>query len=121
LPGGGAGTQTWRYLRGSSGKATNRATKEALVKRQYGREPCFAGCWAKRGGTVSTQVTNADGTEADLVEHLRHIHQKGTKGFTEEYLANLHKTLHQRKRDPLPEHTHPEDAASQEPAEAYGN
>jgi hypothetical protein len=70
---------------------------------------------------VSTQVTNADGTEADLVEHLSHIHQKGTKGFTEEYLANLHKTLHQRKRDPLPEHTHPEDAASQEPAEARGN
>ncbi len=36
-------------------------------------------------------------------------HQKGTKGFTEDYLARLHKTLHQRSRDPLPEHTHPGD------------
>ena len=56
---------------------------------------------------MSTQVTNSDGTEADLIEHLTRMHQKGTKGFTDEYLANLHKTLHQRKRDPLPEHTHP--------------
>ncbi len=56
---------------------------------------------------MSTQVTNSDGTEADLIEHLTRMHQKGTKGFTAEYLANLHKTLHQRKRDPLPEHTHP--------------
>jgi hypothetical protein len=58
---------------------------------------------------VSTQVTNQDGTEADLIEHLRHMHQKGTKGYTDEYLANLHKTLHQRKRDPIPEHSHPGD------------
>ena len=71
------------------------------------------GCWAERGGTVTTQVTNEDGSEVNLVEHLSHVHQKGTKGFTDEYLATLHKTLHQRKHDPLPEHTHAED----EPAE----
>ena len=58
---------------------------------------------------MSIQVTNDDGTEADLIEHLSHVHQKGTKGYTDEYLKNLHKTLHQRRRDPLPEHTHPED------------
>lgn len=59
---------------------------------------------------MSTQVTNSDGTEADLIEHLSDIHQKGTKGFTDEYLSNLHKTLHQLRRDPIPEHTHPEEA-----------
>lgn len=73
-----------------------------------------SGCWAPQGGTVSTRVTNTDGTEADLIEHLSHVHQKGTKGFTEEYLKSLHKTLHQRKHEPMPEHTHPGD----EPAEA---
>jgi hypothetical protein len=55
---------------------------------------------------VSTEVKMADGTAADLVEHLRHVHQKGTKGFTEEYLANLHRTLHQSTREPQPEHFH---------------
>ena len=65
------------------------------------------GCWTELGGTVSTQVTNSDGTEADLIEHLSRMHQKGTKGFTNEYLANLHNTLHQRTRDRLPEHSHP--------------
>ena len=69
---------------------------------------------------MSTQITNADGTETDLIEHLGDMHQKGTKGFTDEYLASLHNTLHQRKRDPLPEHSHPEPApsepASSEPA-----
>jgi hypothetical protein len=74
----------------------------------------FPGCWAERGGTVSTQVTNEDGTAADLIDHLSHIHQKGTKGLTEEYLAGLHKTLHQRSRDQLPEHSHP--GEEQEPA-----
>jgi hypothetical protein len=58
---------------------------------------------------VTTQVSNEDGSEVNLVEHLSHVHQKGTKGFTDEYLATLHKTLHQRKHDPLPEHAHPED------------
>lgn len=57
---------------------------------------------------MSTQVTMPDGTETDLVEHLRLEHQKGTRGFTDEYLASLHDNLHQRKRDPLPEHDHPE-------------
>jgi hypothetical protein len=38
---------------------------------------------------------------------LREQHQKGTHGFTEEYLANLHRTLHQRNHEPEPEHTHP--------------
>jgi hypothetical protein len=65
---------------------------------------------------VSTQVTNEDGTAADLIEHLSHIHQKGTRGFTEEYLAGLHSTLHQRNHEPLPEHSHPGD--HQEPAQA---
>jgi len=54
-------------------------------------------------------VTNADGTEADLIEHLSHVHQKGTKGFTDQYLATLHKRLHQRKREVELEHTHPEE------------
>ena len=58
---------------------------------------------------MSTQITNEDGSEADLIDHLGSVHQKGTKGFTDDYLASLHKTLHQRRRDPLPEHTHPED------------
>jgi hypothetical protein len=53
------------------------------------------------------QVTMPDGTETDLIEHLQLVHLKGTRGFTEEYLATLHDSLHQRKRDPLPEHDHP--------------
>ena len=64
---------------------------------------------------MSTEVKMDDGTEADLVEHIRHVHQKGTKGFTEEYLTNLHKTLHQRRHEPLPEHSHPD--LPQPPAE----
>jgi hypothetical protein len=67
---------------------------------------------------VSTQVTNEDGTEADLIEHLSHIHQKGTKGFTAEYLATLHETLHQRKREPQPEHGHPGDETAEETVSA---
>jgi hypothetical protein len=73
----------------------------------------LSGVLGGTGGTVSTQVTNSDGTEADLIEHLSLVHLKGTKGFTDEYLANLHKTLHDRKRDPLPEHTHPADLAEE--------
>jgi hypothetical protein len=57
-----------------------------------------------------------DGTEADLIEHLSHVHQKGTKGYTDEYLASLHKTLHQHQREPQPEHTHPGDAPLEAPA-----
>ena len=35
--------------------------------------------------------------------------EDGTRGFTDEYLARLHKTLHQRTHDQWPEHSHPED------------
>jgi len=58
---------------------------------------------------LSTQVTNEDGTAADLADHLSSEHKKGTRGFTEEYLTSLHRTLHQRRRDPLPGHSHPGD------------
>lgn len=69
------------------------------------------------GGIVAThvtQVTMEDGTEASLLDHLRDVHQKGTRGFTEEYLANLHRTLHQRNREPELAHIHP---GSEEPAQ----
>jgi hypothetical protein len=58
------------------------------------------------GGTVTTHVVMEDGSEHPLLDHLREGHQKGTRGFTEAYLANLHRTLHQRDREPAPEHTH---------------
>jgi len=70
---------------------------------------------------VATHVTMADGTENSLVDHLRDGHQKGTRGFTEEYLATLHLTLHQRDHEPEPEHTHPgtgEPGEPEEPAQA---
>ena len=57
---------------------------------------------------MATQVILEDGTEHPLLDHLRDLHQKGTRGFSEEYLANLHRTLHQHKREPAPEHTHPD-------------
>lgn len=59
--------------------------------------------------TVATQVTMEDGTESPLVDHMRDAHQKGTNGYTEEYLGDLHRNLHQRKREPGEEleHTHP--------------
>jgi hypothetical protein len=63
---------------------------------------------------VATHVIMEDGTESPLLDHMRDVHQKGTRGFTEEYLATLHRTLHQRRREPAPEHTHP---APEEPAE----
>jgi hypothetical protein len=56
---------------------------------------------------LSTQVTNEDGTSADLAEHLSSEHRKGTRGFTDAYLASLHDRLHQSKRDPQPTHEHP--------------
>ena len=58
---------------------------------------------------MATHVIMEDGNESSLTEHLRDGHQKGTRGFTEEYLANLHRTLHQRHREPEPEHRHPGD------------
>lgn len=66
---------------------------------------------------MSTHVTMPDGTETDLIEHLRLEHQKGTKGFTEEYLATLHEALHQRRREPVPEHDHPLIPAQRAPAD----
>jgi hypothetical protein len=56
---------------------------------------------------MSAEVTMEDGSAADLIAHLTQDHRKGTRGFTAEYLANLHETLHDHKRDSLPEHTHP--------------
>lgn len=64
---------------------------------------------------MATHVIMDDGTEHPLLDHLRDLHQKGTRGFTEEYLVNLHRILHQRDRDPEPEHSHPE-AKEPEPA-----
>lgn len=51
-----------------------------------------------------------DGSEIPLQDHLRDAHHKGTQGLTEEYLSNLHRTLHQRTReDGEPVHRHPDD------------
>jgi hypothetical protein len=65
---------------------------------------------------VATQVTMEDGTESPLVDHMRNAHQKGTRGLTEEYLANLHLRLHQHRRGPEEEleHRHPGVAARDE-------
>jgi hypothetical protein len=57
---------------------------------------------------LSTQVTNDDGTAGDLAGHLSSEHRKGTNGYTDEYLANLHTMLHQRRRDEPLAHSHPE-------------
>ena len=56
---------------------------------------------------MSTQVTNEDGTSADLAEHLGSDHGKGTRGLTDEFLATLHGRLHEPRRDPQPAHEHP--------------
>lgn len=56
---------------------------------------------------MSAHVTMQDGTQRELAEHLHDEHQKGTRGFTEEYLRNLHRILHQRDHSPEAEHTHP--------------
>ena len=52
-----------------------------------------------------------------LPGHLREQHQKGTHGFTGEYLANLHRTLHSRDHEPEPEHTRPGAGEPDEPGE----
>ena len=59
---------------------------------------------------MATQVTMEDGTESPLVDHIRDAHQKGTRGYTEEYLDTMHRALHQRKREPEEEleHRHPD-------------
>jgi len=72
---------------------------------------------------VATQVTMEDGTESPLADHMRDAHQKGTRGYTDEYLANLHHLLHQRKREPEEEleHRHPEAASGADGgAEVFG-
>jgi hypothetical protein len=58
---------------------------------------------------VTSQVIMEDGSESPLGDHLREEHRKGTRGLTDEYLSNLHRTLHHRKREPQPEHQHPDD------------
>jgi hypothetical protein len=72
---------------------------------------------AELGGTVAAHVTMEDGTEHSLLDHLREQHQKGIRGCTEEYLASLHRTLHQRHHEPEPEHAHPGTGEPDEPGE----
>lgn len=62
---------------------------------------------------MATRVTMEDGTEHSLLDHLRERHQKGTRGCTGEYLANLH----QRNHEPEPGHTHPGSGEPDEPGE----
>jgi hypothetical protein len=64
-----------------------------------------------KGEAVTSQVILDDGSESPLSDHLREVHQKGTRGLSEEFLASLHRTLHQPKREPQPEHEHPGDDA----------
>jgi hypothetical protein len=68
---------------------------------------------------VATQVTMEDGTESPLEDHMRDAHQKGTRGYTDQYLADLHRNLHQRKREPEEEleHKHQETAVAAETSE----
>lgn len=57
---------------------------------------------------MTRQVTMEDGTEEELLGHLRDAHHKGTRGLTEAYLSNLHLALHQRKREDSERvHSHP--------------
>lgn len=58
---------------------------------------------------MTSQVIMEDGSENPLSDHLREVHRKGTRGLTDQYLANLHQTLHQRKREPQHEHEHEHD------------
>lgn len=59
---------------------------------------------------MTQQVTMDDGTERELVGHLRDEHHKGTRGLTEAYLSNLHHALHQRTREDAERvHSHPGD------------
>ena len=56
---------------------------------------------------MSSQVIMEDGNESTITDHLRDGHRKGTRGLTEDYLSDLHTTLHQASREPRPEHGHP--------------
>ena len=67
---------------------------------------------------MASQVTLEDGTQHELLTHLHDAHQKGTRGFTEEYLRNLHRTLHQRSRSPESEHKHLDGDESEDAADA---
>jgi hypothetical protein len=58
---------------------------------------------------VTSQVIGEDGSESSLSEHLRDEHRKGTRGLTDEFLADLHRTLHTAKPERQPEHEHPGD------------
>jgi hypothetical protein len=69
---------------------------------------------------VASQVIQDDGSERPLPDHLRDEHRKGTRGLTDEYLASLHRTLHQAKREQRPEHAHPGDDGDDEQDEAGG-
>jgi hypothetical protein len=57
-------------------------------------------------------VTLEDGTEEPLHDHLREAHSKGTMGLSEEFLHNVHRTLHQRHAPDL-EHVHTEPGEAQ--------
>lgn len=72
---------------------------------------------------MTEQIQMEDGSELSLLDHLREAHRKGTRGFTEEYLRGLHRTLHQRDReDDELAHAHPagEEAEETEPAGEAG-
>lgn len=58
---------------------------------------------------MASQVILDDGSESSLSDHLRDEHRKGTRGLTDEYLADLHRSLHRAKREQRPEHAHPGD------------
>ena len=59
---------------------------------------------------MTEQIQMDDGSQLPLLDHLRDEHQKGTRGFTEEYLLNLHRRLHQRDREDTElAHIHPGD------------
>src|SRR5262249_41449316 len=92
--------QVSQRLRRGTGALANRLTWRGKRK---------TGCGGNEGEPVAHNVFKPAGREADLAEHLSTEHRKGNRGFTDEYLATLHQTLHQRKRDPLPGHNLPED------------
>lgn len=56
-------------------------------------------------GVHTMTVTLEDGTELPIHDHMRDSHRKGTQGLSEEFLASVHRVLHQRHAPDL-EHTH---------------
>jgi hypothetical protein len=69
---------------------------------------------------VTSQVIMEDGSENPLSDHLREVHRKGTRGLTDEYLANLHRALHSRKREQQPEHPHEHEHEHPDDVPEYG-